>query len=112
MASSIPYWLHCGLKAYRRKCGPVQLYGEMHRFVPVIADGTDSASPEDRDASQTAFEISKFGNERIAGCWISAGDASRATCSALALVRAHRPGNQLLGFLLLLLSLTALLQAG
>jgi dolichol-phosphate mannosyltransferase len=58
---------NCGMKAYRREvCGEIQLYGELHRFVPVLADARGFRVGElvihhrPRAFGQSKYGVSRF----------------------------------------------------
>jgi len=67
-ASGIPlHDFNCGFKAYRREvCEEVNLYGEMHRFIPVLAhrEGFRVGEREVRHHARR-FGRSKFGPSRF-----------------------------------------------
>jgi glycosyltransferase involved in cell wall biosynthesis len=67
-ASGIPlHDFNCGFKAYRREvCGEITLYGEMHRFIPVLAhrEGFRIGEREVRHHARR-FGRSKFGPSRF-----------------------------------------------
>lgn len=113
MASGIPlHDFNCGLKCYRREVlDQVQLYGEMHRFVPVIAGWYGFRIAEVIVTHhQRRSGISKFGNERIVRGLLDFGTVmffTRYVQRPSHLFGRIGLGIGLLGFLLLLLSLIA-----
>jgi glycosyltransferase involved in cell wall biosynthesis len=60
--------MNCGLKAYRKKViKSIEVYGEMHRFIPVIAKQAGFARIGEKVVQHRArkYGVSKFGWERF-----------------------------------------------
>jgi glycosyltransferase involved in cell wall biosynthesis len=57
----------CSLKAYRTKCiKPLNVYGEMHRFLPALASMTGAKIAEiDTRHHERRYGVSKYGFDRI-----------------------------------------------
>ncbi len=64
-------WLHdfnCGLKAYRRQVvKAIEVYGEMHRFIPILAQQAGFRKIGEKAVEHRArkYGVSKFGIERM-----------------------------------------------
>lgn len=64
-------WLHdfnCGLKAYRRQVvKAIEVYGEMHRFIPILAQQAGFRKIGEKVVEHRArkYGVSKFGIERM-----------------------------------------------
>ncbi|MFI3304416.1 MAG: glycosyltransferase family 2 protein [Rikenellaceae bacterium] len=59
---------NCGLKAYRRKVvKAVEVYGEMHRYIPILAKyaGFKSIGEKEVEHRSRKYGVSKFGVERM-----------------------------------------------
>ena len=69
MASGIPlHDFNCGLKAYRRKVvKSIEVYGEMHRFIPLLAKSAGFRRIGEKVVHHRArkYGVSKFGWERM-----------------------------------------------
>ena len=59
---------NCGLKAYRRKVvKSIEVYGEMHRYIPILAKHADFKSIGEKvvQHQERKYGVSKFGMERM-----------------------------------------------
>ena len=69
LISGIPlHDMNCGLKAYRREVvKSIEVYGEMHRYIPVIAKaaGFNRIGEKPVQHQERKYGISKFGLERF-----------------------------------------------
>ncbi len=59
---------NCGLKAYRRRViKSIEVYGEMHRYIPILASNAGFSAIGERVVEHKArkYGVSKFGMERM-----------------------------------------------